>query len=249
MNNNPIGIFDSGIGGVTVLKEIIKVLPNEDFIYYSDSINNPYGDKNNSEIIKISDNITNFLINKNVKSIVIACNTASAVSKDFLRKKYNKPIIAIEPAYKMVYDNAYSKWTLVMATKGTTETRSFKELIHKYNNKKTYILPCIGLANAIEKNSKVEINKVLEDELKPYIGKVDNVVLGCTHYPIIKDEIKNYLGNVNFFDGSNSLAKHLKKILIEKNLCNSNENISKIEFIDSSNDISKEKRFLEILNS
>ena len=108
----PIGIFDSGIGGVTVLSEIIKLLPNENYIYYSDSLNNPYGDRENKEIIEICDNITKFLISKNVKAIVIACNTASARAVDFLRQKYNNiPFIAIEPAYKMVNDYRYNEPT------------------------------------------------------------------------------------------------------------------------------------------
>lgn len=115
-NNLPIGVFDSGIGGVTVLKEIIKIMPHENYIYYSDSKNNPYGDRSKEEIIEICDNIVKMFIKKNCKAIVIACNTASAKAVETLRKKYpNIPFVAIEPAYKMVYDYAYDKPTLVMA--------------------------------------------------------------------------------------------------------------------------------------
>ena len=176
--NKPIGIFDSGIGGVTVLKEIIKLMPNEKFIYFSDSKNNPYGDKKDSEIKTRCDEITKFLIEKGCKSIVIACNTASARAASFLREKYKDiPIIAIEPAYKMVYDYAYEKTTLVMATKGTIESEKFNLLYHKYNNYKTYILPCVGLADIIEKGNKEELIKYLNKNIGIYKGKVGNLVL------------------------------------------------------------------------
>ena len=125
-----IGIFDSGIGGVTVLKEIIKILPYEDYVYYSDSKNNPYGDKTNEEVQKICDNIVKYLIEQDCKIIVIACNTASTKAVEFLRKKYTKmTFVAIEPAYKMVHDYSYENPTLVMATKGTIESEKFNLLL------------------------------------------------------------------------------------------------------------------------
>ena len=178
MASSPIGIFDSGIGGVTVLREIINLLPNEKFIYFSDSKNNPYGDKEDYEIKTRCDEITKFLLEKSCKLIVIACNTASARAANFLREKYKDlPIIAIEPAYKMVYDYAYEKTTLVMATKGTIESEKFNLLYHKYNNYKTYILPCVGLADIIEEGNKEKLDKYLNKNLGIYKGKVQNVVL------------------------------------------------------------------------
>ena len=242
-----IGIFDSGIGGVTVLKEIIKILPNENYIYYSDSKNNPYGDKKDEEILEICDNIVQFLIERNCKAIVIACNTASAKAVAYLRNKYSEvPIIAIEPAYKMVHDYAYEDTTLVMATKGTIESEKFSLLFEKYDNYKTYLLPCIGLADIIEKGNECEIKKYLSMNLGIYKGKVKNVVLGCTHYPLIKDEIKEVLGNVNFFNGAPNLAIHLKEVLMERNLLDNNKGT--IKFIDSQGFESKEKRFFNIMN-
>ncbi len=178
MASSPIGIFDSGIGGVTVLREIINLLPNEKFIYFSDSKNNPYGDKQDYEIKTRCDEITKFLLEKSCKLIVIACNTASARAVKYLREKYKDlPIIAIEPAYKMVYDYAYEKTTLVMATKGTIESEKFNLLYHKYNNYKTYILPCVGLADIIEEGNKEKLDKYLNKNLGIYKGKVQNVVL------------------------------------------------------------------------
>jgi glutamate racemase len=241
-----IGVFDSGIGGVTVLSEIIKILPNENYIYYSDSKNNPYGDKTDEEIIQLCDNIVKHFIKENCKAIVIACNTASSKAVNSLREKYPQiPFIAIEPAYKMVHDYAYDKPTLVMATKGTINSEKFNLLLKKYDNHKTYLLPCVGLADRIEDGNEEEIKKYLNEHISMYKGKIENVVLGCTHYPLIKEEIQEVLGEVQFFNGAPNLAKHLKDILEEKDLLNQGE--GKIEFEDSQGLEQKKKRFFEIL--
>lgn len=235
-----IGVFDSGIGGVTVMKELIKILPNEDYIYYSDTINNPYGDKTNEEIVNISDKIVNYLINQGCKLIVIACNTASAISKDYLRNKYSIPIIAIEPAYKSVDNES----TLVMATNATINSDKFHTLFNTYDNHNTILLSCSGLANLIEEGNKEKIINYLNNKIGEYRG-VKNVVLGCTHYPLIKEEISKVLGPVTFYDGSVGVAKHTKEVLKENNILGNNT--GKITFIDSSNNKEKERLFYEIL--
>lgn len=241
-----IGVFDSGIGGVTVLGELMKELPEENYIYYSDSKNNPYGDKTDEEVQMLCDKIVQYLIKKKCKTIVIACNTASAKAAHFLRNKYPEiPFIAIEPAYKMVFDYAYNKVTLVMATKGTIQSEKFHLLLDKYNNHKTFLLPCVGLADKIEQGNKKEIKKLLEELLMPYKDKVENVVLGCTHYPLIQEEIQEVLGKVQFFNGAPSLAKQLKGILQEKELFNRGE--GKVVFEDSQKLEEKQKRFFELV--
>ena len=249
-----IGIFDSGIGGATVFKEIIKKLPNMSYIYYSDSKNNPYGDKTKKEIEKICEDIVEKLIKEKCTSIVIACNTASAIAVEHLRNTYsNIDITAIEPAYKMVHDFNYNEETLVMATKGTIESEKFNKLLHKYDNHKTELIACTGLAELIENDKEDEINEYLEKHLEKYKGKVKNVVLGCTHYPLIKENIRKVLENIRnkeekeikFFDGAERLAENLKHKLENKKLDNK---MLEIHFIDSSNNIKKEKRFFEILN-
>ena len=244
-----IGVFDSGIGGVTVLREIIKILPNENYIYYSDSKNNPYGDKTKQEIIKRCEEVFSYLLEKNCKAIVIACNTASAIAVNTLREKYKDiPIIAIEPAYKMVYDYAYDGETLVMATKGTIESERFNLLYNKYNNHKTKLLECVGLADRIEEGNENKIKEYLEKNLKEYKGKVENVVLGCTHYPLIQEEIGQVLGeNVRFFNGANRLAVHLKDVLLEKDLISKSNENGKIDFFDSLEKKEKEERFYKFL--
>lgn len=244
--NGRIGVFDSGIGGITVLKEIIKILPNENYIYYSDSKHNPYGDKNDKEIKQICDNIVQHLIKKNSKVIVIACNTASSKAVQYLREKYPQiPFVAIEPAYKMVHDYAYDKPTLVMATKGTINSEKFNLLLKKYDNHKTYLLSCVGLADKIEEGNRQKIKEYLKENIASYKGKIENIVLGCTHYPLIQKEIKEILGQVQFFNGAPNLAKHLKDVLEEKDLLFEGE--GSIEFEDSQGLEVKKERFFEIL--
>ena len=251
--NKPIGIFDSGIGGVTVLREIIKILPNENYVYYSDSKNNPYGDKSDEEIINLCDSIVKMMLEKECKAIVIACNTASVKAAKYLREKYRElPIIAIEPAYKMVHDYSYEQPTLVMATKGTIESEKFNILFKKYDNHKTYLYSCVGLADIIEKGNSEEICNYLNTHIGKYKGKVRNVVLGCTHYPLVQEQINEVLGgNIQFFNGAGRLAVHLKDVLNENELLNEEISIknckNKIEFIDSQNLPEKEQRFFECL--
>lgn len=241
-----IGVFDSGIGGVTVLREMIKVLPEENYSYYSDSKNNPYGDKTTEEVQILCDKIVQNFIKKDCKAIVIACNTASSKAVEFLRRKYPEMIfVAIEPAYKMIHDYAYDKETLVMATKGTIQSERFNVLLKKYDNHKTFLLPCVGLADTIEQGNKQEMKECLQELLKDYKGKVENVVLGCTHYPLVQEEIQEILGPVQFFNGAFSLAKRLKNVLAEKQLLNHGE--GQIEFKDSQGLEEKQIRFFELL--
>jgi len=241
-----IGVFDSGIGGATVLKECIKQCPNFEYIYYSDSKNNPYGDKTREEVLNISSNICDYLISVGCKIIIIACNTASAICVDYLREKYKDIIfIAIEPAIKVAYDSNELNGTLVMATKGTMDSDRFHILYDKYHYDNFYLLSCSGLANIIEHEYE-KLEDYLKDNLSIYKNKVKSVVLGCTHYSLIKKEISNVLGDVTFYDGNIGVAKQLKKVLEENEVMNCE---NKINFIDTLNDKDKEKRFWNILNS
>ena len=237
-----IGVFDSGIGGVTVLKEIIKLLPNYHYLYYSDSFNNPYGDKKEEELLIITKNIVQLLIDKGCKIIVIACNTASAICKDYLRGNFDVPIIAIEPAIKQVFDNSPKGKTLVMATKGTIESEKFLKLYNSFSNDEMIIEAFPGLADLIEQDRKEDLKIYLQKKL--HYNNIKNVVLGCTHYPLIKNEIKEILGDVNFFDGSFGVAKRVKDVANGLNL---KESTFKLDFIDSSNSKSKEQRFFDIV--
>ena len=220
-----IGIFDSGLGGVTILKELIKILPRENYLYYADSLHSPYGDKTKEELEEYTSNIVEYLINKNCKIIIIACNTASLVCKEYLRKKYKIPIIATEPAYKMIYDHNRDSKTLIIATQGTVNSS--------------------GLADLIEEQDSKKIVEYLKEKLTKY-KDIESVVLGCTHYPLIKEEIKEVLGNVKFYDGGMGVSKQAKEILKKKNKLE--ENTGKITFVDSSQSEKKENLFFKLVN-
>ena len=243
-----IGVLDSGIGGVTVLREILKQGINAKFIYYSDSKHNPYGDKSSDEVYSIVKTIVDYLLDKGCVAIVIACNTASAICVKRLREEYPDILfIAIEPAYKMVHDYNPKGKTLVMATEGTIKSEKFLTLFNKYDNKNTILLPCKGLAELIEEGNEVKIDRYLDDNLSKY-KDIDNVVLGCTHYPLIKKNIRRVLGNVKFFDGSLGVSKELVRQLELRGITFDNKSFS-VEFIDTSSNVSKENRFMELMSS
>lgn len=252
-SSKPVGFFDSGIGGVTVLKEAVRLLPNEDYIFFSDSKNNPYGDKSDSEIIARCAEITRFLTNeKQCKAVVIACNTASAKAARSLRALFgNIPIVAIEPAYKVVHDEKPNGRTLIMATRGTVKSEKFRRLYYAYYNHRTLLHACPGLADLIERGDKGKTEEYLEKSLAPYKGRVQNVVLGCTHYPLAKKEIAAVLGDVDFYDGAGGVARRLKYLLEQGNMLNGGMQRGRIEFMDSNPDENirelKESRFFEIL--
>lgn len=238
-----IGVFDSGIGGITILKEIISLVPDCEYIYYSDSFNNPYGEKSPEELYLIVKKVVDKLIDMECSIIVIACNTASAICVDQLRTEYNNVnIIAVEPAIKMISDYGHTDNVLLLATKGTAESNRFKILYEKYNNNNTYVYTPLKLASLIEEGNDDKIDKYLEEELEQFKDKNINVViLGCTHYPLVKDKIKNILNNEIFYDGSIGVAKRVKTFVKEKSKFS-------ITFIDSSNSREKEIRFFDILS-
>lgn len=236
--NKKIGILDSGIGGTTILKEIVKLLPKEDYVYYADSKNNPYGEKSPEEIYKIVENIVEFLLKeKDCKMIVVACNTATTQCMKKLKEKYKDfPFIGTVPAIKTACDNNY-KHILVLATPSTIDSKRTKELIedNKKENQEIILIPCSGLANAIEEENKKKIENILEN-IKETVKDtpIDSIVLGCTHYPLIKNEIHKFFKDIPLLDGSIGIAKEVKRQLEEHNLLNS-EGSGKIEFINSKN--------------
>ena len=219
--NRKIGVFDSGIGGKTTLEEIRKILPNEDYIYYADSKNNPYGEKNDDELKRIVCEIVNYFISEDVKMIVIACNTATTRCIEYLREKYpNMIFVGTEPAIKVACDNQY-KNTLVMATPLTINSPRLVSLINDNirDEESVTLLPCEGLAHAIENENNEEIDLILNKLLTYYMNKdINAVVLGCTHYPIIKDKIQEYFKDAVIIDGNIGVAKRVKELLSKNNL-------------------------------
>ncbi len=234
--NKKIGIFDSGIGGLTTLEEIRKILPNESYIFYADTKNNPYGEKNKEELCNITEEIVEFLLKKDVKLIVIACNTATTNCIDYLRNKFKDiSFIGTEPAIKVACDNNY-KNTLVMATPSTINSERTHSLLENNikENENFYLIPCEGLANAIETKNKLKIDELLHKYLDNYIDKkIDSIVLGCTHYPIIKDKIQEFFPNAKLIDGNLGVAKRVKFILEQNNLLSDSKIEGTVEFIQT----------------
>ena len=220
-----IGIFDSGIGGLSILSELIKIMLNEDYLFYEDSINNPYGEKDDEELYQIASNIVDYLLKNNCKIIVIACNTMTTSSMKKLKEKYNNTIfVGTVPAIKVAYDRNFKK-SILMATPYTIKSNRVNELIHDYvsSDHSLKLVSCKNLANLIEKNDTEKIDLLLDDLLKKYDGVVDSVILGCTHYPLIKDRIKRVLPNCSIIDGSFGVAKEVYNQLNINNLLSTKE--------------------------
>lgn len=248
--NRPIGVFDSGMGGITILSKLRKYLPHENFIYYGDSLHNPYGDKTNLEIQTIILEGIEFLKNKNCKAIVIACNTASSVAIDLLRKKYQDIIfISTLPALKVAMDEDIKQNVLVMATNATINSNKFLEIYNKYKEEHNhiYLLPCSGLAELIEETRQEEITTYLNKHLTPYKDKnINTIVLGCTHYPLIQNNIKEII-DCKLIDGSDGISRQLKRKLEEFNLLNKETSLGTLEVYNSTNLDSLIKRTYDLL--
>ena len=215
MNNSPIGIFDSGIGGITILNSIKKILPNENIIYFSDNFNSPYGNKSKKEILKLSVKNTKFLIDKGCKIIVVACNTATTNSIKELRSEFKIPFVGIEPAIKPAAMQTKSGLIGVLATKGTLSSGLFGSTTNDYASEIKIIEKGFIDGDKIEKN--------LKKYLFPMIDKgIDHLVLGCTHYPLLIKTIRSLIPkNIKIIDSGKAVAKQTKK-LIEKNNIESN---------------------------
>lgn len=229
-----IGVFDSGIGGLTILDELKKILPNEEYIYYADTANNPYGEKSDEELLTITKKISAYLISEKCKIIVIACNTATTKCMQKLRKIYpNVIFVGTVPAIKMASDNNFKK-TLVMATPATIQSLRTKELIRdfKRDDQEIFLLSCKGLADNIESGNTKKIENLLEEIFYEYKNmEIDSIVLGCTHYPLIKDKIQNYFKDATILDGSRGVAMEAKRQLEKNNILNNTK--FKVTYIDS----------------
>ncbi len=239
-NKYPVGIFDSGIGGLSVWKEIVKLLPNEDIIYYADSGNCPYGKKSQQEIINISEKIVDFLITQNCKLIIVACNTATAAAIEHLRAKYNIKFVGMEPAVKPAALNSITGKIGVLATSGTFRGKLFNETSKQYaNDKDVHIQIGHGLVNAVENGliKSKETRELLQKYLQPMLdNNVDQIVLGCTHYPFLIDIITQIVdGRAKIIDPSYAVAKQAENLLNKDNLQNSLNKIANYKFYSTGN--------------
>lgn len=243
MKNNPIAFFDSGVGGSTILKEVMKKLPHEDYIYYPDSLNNPYGNKSSDELFKIVDGVIANLLTYNPKIIVCACNTATTMVLNDIRKKYSDvAFIGTEPAIKVLFDKYKDKKSIVLTTKGTKDSERFKRLCRMYKTNNCFLVEAPLLASLIERGD--DVREYLHGLLSDF-NDIEVVVLGCTHFPIVKKEIKETLGDVLFIDGAEGIANRIFNIL--DNSSSFNESGGKLNIL--TNDESIKKRIIYVLNN
>lgn len=212
-----IGVFDSGVGGLSVLSEMKRLLPGETFLYFGDSANTPYGEKTEEWVRSRSEEITESMLNNGAKAIVIACNTATAAAAAAIREKHpDVPVIGVEPALKVAVSKHQGTSFLVMATNVTLRLEKYHTLEQRLTkDAEFYPLACDGLAARIEQGNLdgEDLSELLETLLAPYIGQVDGIVLGCTHYPLIKEQIRRIFGDIPLYDGGEGTARELKRRL------------------------------------
>ena len=239
-NKQPIGIFDSGVGGLSIWHEIVTLLPVENTIYLADSKNAPYGQKSKEKIIEFSIKNTELLLKKGCKIIVVACNTATTNAVKYLRATYDIPFIGIEPAIKPAALQTKTSIVGVLATKGTLSSELFNSTSQKFSEGITIIEQIgEGLVPLIEegKTNSDEMENLLQLYLKPMIDKnIDYLVLGCSHYPFLIPQIRNIVGqNVTIIDSGEAVARRTKAILEKNDLLNNSNSIAKHELFSNSN--------------
>ena len=208
-----IGVFDSGVGGLTILEELVRELPGCDFYFYGDHKNNPYGKKSDEELLAITSEIVDYLIAKGCQIIVIACNTATTRCRNQLMKKYPDTIfIGTVPAVKVACDHGYHN-VLVLGTPATIGSVRMSELINDNikPDQQIHAVACPGLAEAIENDNEEEVEKILNSLHEQYENEeVDAIVLGCTHYPFKKEKFEQLWPNATVIDGANGVARETR---------------------------------------
>ena len=233
MDTRPIGMFDSGVGGLTVLKEVIKKNSNEDIIYLGDTERFPYGSKSKETIIELTKNGIDFLVSKNVKAVVIACGTATSQALEEVKEKYDIPIIGIiDSTVDYINENENLRSIGIIATAGTIRSNGWQNKIsNKVQDAKFQAKACPLLAPMAEEGwTDNEIAKLTIHEYLKDFTNIDCLILGCTHYPLFKDVIEKELdSNVQIINTGEMLSDDLKKILEKNNKTNSIENKGKYE--------------------
>lgn len=218
-----IGFYDSGIGGLSVLQTAMTLLPDEEFIYYADTDHVPYGEKSNAEILEFATQATDFLIEKGVKAIVIACNTATSVAAKHLRAVHTLPIIGMEPAVKPAVEEKNHKRVLVSATPVTIREKKLHDLIERVDlHHDTDLIALGGLVTFAERNEfeSPAVQTYLETVLAPFaLENYSSFVLGCTHFNYFKDTLRKILPpHIRFVDGCTGTARQLKNVLAQNGL-------------------------------
>jgi glutamate racemase len=235
MSSRPIGIFDSGVGGISVLKHIHALLPHEHLMYVADSKYAPYGNKTAEEITARCMILADFLMSQNVKALVVACNTATAAAIDELRETFDIPIIGMEPAVKPAAEASKNGIIGVLATVGTLKSAQFAALLESYGrNVKVVTQACVGLVECIERGEldTPETKALIRQYAAPLLAEgADTIVLGCTHYPFLKHVIQEIVGDkITLIDTGAAVAKQLKNKLEEKGLLSTSQQKAEVHF-------------------
>ena len=248
-----VGVFDSGVGGISVLQELRKELPHEDFYYFGDSANAPYGEKSPRVIRKLAMAIADHMVEEGCKAIVIACNTATSAAAPKIRAKYdaNIPILGMEPALKPAAKQLPHGKVLVMATPATLKLEKYQKLSHRLEGEAEFIpVLCKGLAGRVEQGDldAPDMLELLDSLIGPYRGQVDGIVLGCTHYPFLKRQIRTVMGeNIPLFDGGAGTARQLRRRLLQHDILAPEDSPEGHIILDSSLRTPQEKELYETL--
>ncbi|MBE5924589.1 MAG: glutamate racemase [Lachnospiraceae bacterium] len=224
--NNPIGVFDSGVGGLTVAREIMRQLPGENLVYFGDTARVPYGSKSKKTVLKYSKQIVRFLQTKKVKAIVVACNTASALALDDIAKEIDIPIIGVvKPGAKMAVETTKTGNVGVIGTASTVKSGIYNDYIRELNSDVTVVSKACPLFVPLVEEGLIE-DRVTDDIVGRYLQEmkeynVDVLVLGCTHYPLIRNAIKRFMGDgVQLVNPAFETAKDLKELLTKEGMLN-----------------------------
>lgn len=229
MDGRPVGIFDSGMGGVSLLRDALKVLPNENYIYYGDNLNAPYGDRSEDEILELTSKAADFLLEHGVKALVLACNTATSAAINILRQKLDVPVVSVEPAIKPACEKQGNGKVFMLATDATTKLSRYRKLLSRMPDPSRVVN--VGISGIVSRVERGELgihayDDIFDKYLAPYHGETaDAVVLGCTHYVFIHGAVKAYFknnmrGECAVYDGNRATARQLRRVLEREDLLN-----------------------------
>lgn len=244
-----IAVFDSGVGGISVLRELVKLMPNERYLYFGDSANAPYGSRTTDEVRELTLRAAGTLMARGLKALVIACNTATAAAIRQLREKYpNLIVVGIEPALKVAADRYPGSRVGILATPVTLREEKLSQQLARFPEMQVNLIPVPGLVELVEKGSSIEDTEaLLRPILTPYAGKLDAVVLGCTHYPFAARAIAALLPGTVLMDGGEGTARETKRRLEQAGLLQ--DGPGQILLENSLDDPDILRRSAELLNS
>ncbi|UOF90215.1 glutamate racemase [Fodinisporobacter ferrooxydans] len=241
MSNAPIGLFDSGIGGLTVVQEVFRQLPQEEILYFGDTLRCPYGDRDKNEIIRFSTEIGDFLVNRGVKLLIIACNTATATSLSILQQRYDIPVIGvISPGSRAAISMSKTMRVGVIGTRVTVASDAYAKEIHRLNPKLYVVSQACPEFVPIVENDRIETEAskriVARDLASISTENIDTLILGCTHYPLLKHVIQDVMGSrVQLINSAEETAREASTILSIKNLLNERRSEKRHKFFVSAN--------------